>query len=57
MIYRNTVTTYFFRGHKNVQVGSVSGSIIQEYGFADPDPKEIFTDVVGSTTLLSGTVT
>ncbi len=26
----------------NFQVGS--GSVIQEYGCADPDPKEIFTD-------------
>ncbi len=45
----------FFIGHKNAWVGSGvagsainwppgSGSVIQDYGFADPDLTEIFTD-------------
>ncbi len=40
----------FVNGHKNAQVGSGtvidpgSVSVIQDYGFKDPDPKEIFTD-------------
>jgi hypothetical protein len=42
--------TFFFIGHKNVQVGSVSGSVInwppgsgsisQDYGSADPGPEK-----------------
>ncbi len=33
---------FFFNCHKNVQEGS--GSVIQDYGPADLDPNEIFTD-------------
>ncbi len=35
---------FFINSHKNVQVGS-AGSVIQDYGSKDPDPKEIFTDL------------
>jgi hypothetical protein len=43
---------FFIKSEKpqNVQVGS--GSVIQDYGSKDPDPKEIF---YGSTTLDIGT--
>ncbi len=40
------LTTFFLKGHKNVQVGSGSvinwplGSVIHDWGYADLDPKE-----------------
>jgi hypothetical protein len=43
----------FSNGHKYVQVGSGSGppgSVIQDYGSEDPDPKEIFTVSTASCT-------
>jgi hypothetical protein len=46
----NHEKVFFFFGHKNVQIGSIikrplgSGSIIENYGSADPDPKEILKD-------------
>jgi hypothetical protein len=46
---------FFFQWPQNVQVGygsinnwppaSESGSVLQDYGSADPDPKEIVTDL------------
>jgi hypothetical protein len=50
---RHIIDNLFFGvGHKNVQVGSGSvinwpsgpGHVIQNYGTAGPDPREIFTD-------------
>ncbi len=51
MIYFS-LTTYFFHWRQNGQVGSGSvislplgsGSVIQYYGFKDPDLKKIFID-------------
>jgi hypothetical protein len=46
----NHEKVFFFFGHKNVQIGSIikwplgSGSIIENYGSSDPDPKEILKD-------------
>jgi hypothetical protein len=52
MIYYLYDNNNFINGHKNVRVGSGSGinyptgpgSVIQDYGSKDPDPKEILTD-------------
>ncbi len=53
LLYINKI--FYFNGHKNAQAGSGPcrirnncppgyRSIIQDYGSADPDPKDIFTD-------------
>jgi hypothetical protein len=54
MLYYLFDNIFFINGLKNVQggfefvrnrlPGSGSGSVIQDYGSADLDPKEIFTD-------------
>ncbi len=42
MIYYLFDDKFFLDGHKNVLVGS--GSLIQDYGSANPDSKEVFMD-------------